>query len=392
MKNTKKDKKATKVDNKNAKTDKNKDKTKNKKKEEKKPKKKFPLIPQLDNYKEIIEDKDYNKLFLQDYKNNSIVCNIYGNKSPFYDCEYTGIASYSERKDKGGIDGPDFKKMYKVDPNAYMPEMPKFDGYYQCPRPITFPFADENMKNFNEVRDYFKDNDYYLTDKNKSINNIVPPKLNKKSVTSFMCAPILQQSNENKKYIIKMIDEYIEEEKKNHKYSPDQVYKMESVKALLSFKKVLERNKNGYYNGKILPEPPKEIVENFTVLKKLIREMLLRSDLDKGRQIEVYKEIFRIAGTKNRYVKYFENKKEDKLPVKPNVTTFNTTLYKPTIPFKTFYSSESKETEKTERSFANLTHTTWYGTTNGFSRRKFTEKEEDKLSFSKFKFFIFSIQ
>ncbi len=67
------------------------------KKEEQRKKKEFPLPPQPKNFKQIEYNEETGKLYLIDFNNDLIECNIFGEKIPQFHMNIAGTSNYSKR-------------------------------------------------------------------------------------------------------------------------------------------------------------------------------------------------------------------------------------------------------------------------------------------------------
>ncbi len=120
------------------------------KKEEQRKKKEFPLPPQLKNIKQIEYNEETGKLYLIDFNNDLIECNIFGEKIPQFHMNIAGTSNYSKRlKNNYNIEE------LNLEPDVYFPKKNKFDGYFPYLRPWSLPFINE-VKNpkimINEIK------------------------------------------------------------------------------------------------------------------------------------------------------------------------------------------------------------------------------------------------
>ena len=293
-------------------------------------KKTFPLPPQPENYKQINEVYDFGKLELVDYKGNITECDIYGSpKTKFYK-DITGIISFKERLDKKLI------KEFKYNNNSlYIPKITNFEGSSMFPRPISLPFVSQvesPIKLVNEV----KKEGRALVKKNKHIFSLKKPLNDDSIIPSFMCYKIGNNFPNDRNYLIKMIDNYISEKKKEHKLESDYEEKSLDVKALNNYKNKLKENMtNELYNGKnISASKQKDLLTKYDSIRKVIYQSGLKSHTSKNGlknriiNFDIYKKLYKIKGVGNENnifknpnmnIIFFKNKnkntKEKKLSV-----------------------------------------------------------------------------
>lgn len=325
---------------------------KDKKKEVKKPKKLFPLIPQLENYNTIYYNLNNNKTYLVDYKNHSFECNLYGEPYPSYKADITGSASYIERNDNELK--KEYDKLFKLNNNNYIPETNKFEGYSKCPRPLVKPFSQIKDNNINKqiINAFNKENafsDYFkiLQKKENSDSSNIP-------VCAYMNDPISLGDKENKKYLINMIDNYIQEKKNEQKYNQNYVYKLSHIKELLQFRQKLLKNVEVGLNGKQHIKPNDDIIKDYNIIKAFTHKKNINSKLLDDYKKDTYNVLFKITGT-------LDKRTEPKIDETQSKTQNN------------FYFTRSTFTENDSIS-PRKTNTTWYKTTGFFNvNNKFKE-------------------
>ena len=209
---------------------------KNQSKTEKIIKKSFPLPPQPENYKQINEDYDIGKLELVDYKGNITECDIYGSPKKRFMNDITGITTFKERFDKGLI--KEFKLNNK---SLYIPKTINFEGSMMFPRPLSLPFVN-HAENPEKLVKVVKKEGRALTNKNKATFSLKKPLKDKTTIPSFICQKIGNNNPNDRIYLIKMIDNFILQKKKEHKFDSEYVEKSSNIKALNNYKKKLNEN------------------------------------------------------------------------------------------------------------------------------------------------------
>lgn len=225
-------------------------------------------MEEIKNYKQIYEDLSTGKNLLLDYNNNQFECTKLGTKKPNYFREITGQDSYQARLENGLITKIQYDK-----PNHYNPFSNRLVGSLMYPRPLSIPFF--NNENNNEgnkekiLLDEIKKEDLYKTAKNKKI---FLKEKNKNEVPNFLCMKLAVDSPKDKKRLISLLKNEIDNRKKKYRYQP-KYYRRDGIyQGLSQHKKDFENNLNkNMYNGeKIQNTTQKDINNKFHVIKKLI--------------------------------------------------------------------------------------------------------------------------
>ena len=263
-------------------------------------KKSFPLPPQPDNYKQINELYDIGKLELVDYKGNITECDIYGKPKKKFLTNITGITSFRDRICKGLINECKLKNK-----SLYIPKANNFEGSSMFPRPISLPFV-SLLENPKKLVKEAKKEGRAMTKKNKNVFSLRKPLKDNNTIPSFICQKIGQNSSNERNYLIKLIDKYILEKKKEHKFEVDYTEKSSSIKALKNYKKKLNENmSNELYNGKIiLPPKQKDLMLKYDSIRKAIYNTGLKNNSSKSNMnriinFEAYKKLYKIKGVGN---------------------------------------------------------------------------------------------
>ena len=264
-------------------------------------KKTFPLPPQPENYKQINELYDIGKLELVDYKGNITECDIYGSPKKKFLKDITGITSFKERLDKKLI-----KEFQFNNKSLYIPKVINFEGSSMFPRPLSLPFVSQ-AENPNKLINEVKKEGRAITKKNKTIFSLKKPLKDKNTIPSFICQKIGKNFPNERNYLIQLIDNFISEKKKEHKFEADYEEKSSNIKALKNYKKKLNENMtNELYNGKIIsPSNQKDIILKYNSIRKAIYNSGLKSrssknsDVNKIINFDAYKKLYKIKGVGN---------------------------------------------------------------------------------------------
>ena len=264
-------------------------------------KKTFPLPPQPENYKQINELYDIGKLELVDYKGNITECDIYGSPKKKFLKDITGITSFKERLDKKLI-----KEFQFNNKSLYIPKVINFEGSSMFPRPLSLPFVSQ-AENPNKLINEVKKEGRAITKKNKTIFSLKKPIKDKNTIPSFICQKIGKNFPNERNYLIQLIDNFISEKKKEHKFEADYEEKSSNIKALKNYKKKLNENMtNELYNGKIIsPSNQKDIILKYNSIRKAIYNTGLKSrssknsDVNKIINFDAYKKLYKIKGVGN---------------------------------------------------------------------------------------------
>ena len=206
-------------------------------------------LHQRENYKQINEDNDSGKRVLVDYNGAEISCDIFGLPSKKYVNDISGAADYNLRLRKNLI------KRIKYDiKNLYTPITAKFEGSSMFPRPISIPFVNQE-KDSEILFKKIKLEKRMTEKKNKFILLLKKPPEDQKSIPSFICQQMHEENSQNKKYLINLIDDYVNKKKEQHKYEKNFEKKDKEIIALNNYKKILNDNMgNKLYSGKIIRE------------------------------------------------------------------------------------------------------------------------------------------
>lgn len=263
-------------------------------------KKTFPLPPQPENYKQINELYDIGKLELVDYKGNITECDIYGSPKKKFMNNITGITNFTDRLNKGLIN--EFKYNNK---SLYIPKTINFEGSSMFPRPLSLPFVSQAENPYKLVK-AAKREGRVLTKKNQIIFSLKKPLKDKTTIPSFICQKIGNNEPNERNYLIKFIDNFISEKKKEHKFESDYVEKSSHIKALNKYKKKLKENMtNELYNGKIISASnQKDLMMKYdSVRKAIFHRGLKRKSVKNGNgqiiNFDVYKKLYKIKGVGN---------------------------------------------------------------------------------------------
>ena len=264
-------------------------------------KKTFPLPPQPENYKQINELYDIGKLELVDYKGNITECDIYGSPKKKFLKDITGITSFKERLDKKLI-----KEFQFNNKSLYIPKVINFEGSSMFPRPLSLPFVSQ-AENPNKLINEIKKEGRAITKKNKTIFSLKKPLKDKNTIPSFICQKIGKNFPNERNYLIQLIDNFISEKKKEHKFEADYEEKSSNIKALKNYKKKLNENMtNELYNGKIIsPSNQKDLILKYNSIRKAIYNSGLKarssknSDVNKIINFDAYKKLYKIKGVGN---------------------------------------------------------------------------------------------
>ena len=229
-------------------------------------KRSFIMPPQPDNYKQINRIYDTGKKKLIDYNGKNQECDIFDFPVKKYFNNISGISDYNIRLNKNLIKEKKFNNN-----NLYIPITSKFEGSSMFPRPLSLPFANLNVDPMKLIKE-IKKKERITEIKNKKIFSMKKPLEDKKSIPQFICQKISIDDSSSKKYLINLIDKYINMRKKEHKFEINFEYKNKEIKSLKNYKAYLNENlgKN-LYNGKNINESGQiDIKEKFNSIKKLI--------------------------------------------------------------------------------------------------------------------------
>ena len=230
-------------------------------------------LHQRENYKQINEDNDSGKRELVDYHGIKIQCDIFGLPSKKYVNDISGVAAYNLRLRKNLI-----KKIKYDTKNLYTPITAKFEGSSMFPRPISIPFVNQE-KDSEILFKKIKLEKRMTEKKNKFILSLKKPCEDQKSIPSFICQQLHEENSQNKKYLINLIDNYVNKKKEQHKYEKNFENKDKEIIALNNYKKILNENMgNKLYSRKFIHEC--ELLEAFIYcLKYCLEYPYKRKDL-----------------------------------------------------------------------------------------------------------------
>jgi hypothetical protein len=135
--------------------------------------------------------------------------------------------------------------------------------------------------------------------KNKKIFSLKKPLKDKSTIPSFICHKIGKNNPYERNYLIKLIDNFITEQKEEHKFDLEYIYKAKNIKALNHYKKKLNENMtNELYNGKIIsPSSQKDIKIKYNSIRNAIYNSGLKKDKNnKIINLDLYKKLYKIKG------------------------------------------------------------------------------------------------
>jgi hypothetical protein len=244
-------------------------------------------INNFQKYKQIEFDENTNKLFLIDYNNNKIECNLFGSPIP----------TFPSKKQTKNFSN-------KIE-NFYRPIENKFDGYFSFPNPISFPFINEKKINKNKlIQQIFKENRFnsnfskkFLFSKEKNLISYFNSKIsdNEKNIKNF--------NNKIINHLINLINEHIKEKKIKNNFIEDIEKKDKKIKNLLKFKNSLLTKKNSL---KLNLPNEKNLIE-YKIIQKVIKNK--KNDENQNFNDEIYKKLNSIPGIKNISLLNNKNKK-----------------------------------------------------------------------------------
>ena len=227
----------------------------------------FPLPPQPKNFKQIEYNTENSKLTLVDYNNIKFECNLFGEELPTFKPYVTGTVMFKKRKDLNYIKPIEF-----ACDKLYHPRNRFFEGYFACPRPLSLPFINE-CSNPSLFIQAITDEKRIHTEKNKRVMALKIPSKENNSRLVFLTSTIAMEGNETKKYLINLINGYIEELKIENKYTLNKVTNDPNVKALKRFKKILKLNlEENVVNGKIVDKPDEKFKEEYSIITKILHQ------------------------------------------------------------------------------------------------------------------------
>ena len=353
-------------------------------------KKTFPLPPQPENYKQINEMYDIGKLELVDYKGTITECNIYGSPKKRFFTDITGINNFKERLQKGLI-----KELKYKNKSLYIPKTLNFEGSMMFPRPISLPFVNQTEKAEKLVNTVKKEGRLFEL-KNKKIFSLKKPLKDNNIIPSFICHKIGKNNPNDRNKLIKLIDNYISEQKEEHKLESNYIKKAPSIKALKKYKKKLNENMtNDLYNGKLIPPTDqKDIMLKYTSIRKAIhnngiknskKKLLQNFDISKMVNYEIYKKLYKIksVGDKNNIFKHPEMLTTFSSEYNNTLKDVNLTESNEEINYRTFIPNESQKNSmnKTHSSYTKIK----YKLSNNKNKQNLKDNNEYTIDDDKFK-------
>ena len=353
-------------------------------------KKTFPLPPQPENYKQINEMYDIGKLELVDYKGTITECNIYGSPKKRFFTDTTGINNFKERLQKGLI-----KELKYKNKSLYIPKTLNFEGSMMFPRPISLPFVNQTEKAEKLVNTVKKEGRLFEL-KNKKIFSLKKPLKDNNIIPSFICHKIGKNNPNDRNKLIKLIDNYISEQKEEHKLESNYIKKAPSIKALKKYKKKLNENMtNDLYNGKLIPPTnQKDIMLKYTSIRKAIhnngiknskKKLLQNFDISKMVNYEIYKKLYKIksVGDKNNIFKHPEMLTTFSSEYNNTLKDVNLTESNEEINYRTFIPNESQKNSmnKTHSSYTKIK----YKLSNNKNKQNLKDNNEYTIDDDKFK-------
>ena len=346
-------------------------------------KKTFPLPPQPENYKQINEMYDIGKLELVDYKGTITECNIYGSPKKRFFTDITGINNFKERLQKGLI-----KELKYKNKSLYIPKTLNFEGSMMFPRPISLPFVNQTEKAEKLVNTVKKEGRLFEL-KNKKIFSLKKPLKDNNIIPSFICHKIGKNNPNDRNKLIKLIDNYISEQKEEHKLESNYIKKAPSIKALKKYKKKLNENMtNDLYNGKLIPPTDqKDIMLKYTSIRKAIhnngiknskKKLLQNFDISKMVNYEIYKKLYKIksVGDKNNIFKHPEMLTTFSSEYNNTLKDVNLTESNEEINYRTFIPNES------QKNSMNKTHSSYTKIKNKLSNNKNKQNLKDNNEYT----------
>ena len=248
---------------------------------------------QFNNPNQIILNICYNqesgKLTLSDNYNNHYSCDLFGRITKRFFPNVTGQASYNERK----IKTEEKYKMPKTTTNFYVkekglieyyPQIRKFDGYTNFPRPTSPPFCnipDYILKNKTKnelislLEKYFSDN--------KSKKLISTDNYNKElsyltgDLNEFDCLKVDGEK------LLKLIKNTLDSIKEEYALKMNIFNKVPIVKALIQFRKYIKENTESLIiNNRKLKKPNSTIKKKYDIIHSTITNFGLKKNIFKN--------------------------------------------------------------------------------------------------------------
>ena len=270
-------------------------------------KKSFKMPPQPENYKQIYQVYDTGKRELVDYSGNKQECDIFGFPIKKYYNNISGISDFKLRLSKDLI-----KELKYNNKSLYMPITSKFEGTTMFPRPLSLPFVNQDIHPFKLIQELKKEKRISEA-KNKTILSLNEPLKDNEAIPNFICQKLAKENSTDSKYIMRLINKYINKKKQEHKYQLDFENKNKEIKALKEYKKTLSENLgNKFYNGKIISECKQEdIKEKYETIRKLIYNQDYKNKDIKNNTLVNYNSFSKLKslkriGTMNNFYKHDE--------------------------------------------------------------------------------------
>jgi hypothetical protein len=333
---------------------------------------------------------DIGKLELVDYKGTITECNIYGSPKKRFFTDITGINNFKERLQKGLI-----KELKYKNKSLYIPKTLNFEGSMMFPRPISLPFVNQTEKAEKLVNTVKKEGRLFEL-KNKKIFSLKKPLKDNNIIPSFICHKIGKNNPNDRNKLIKLIDNYISEQKEEHKLESNYIKKAPSIKALKKYKKKLNENMtNDLYNGKLIPPTnQKDIMLKYTSIRKAIhnngiknskKKLLQNFDISKMVNYEIYKKLYKIksVGDKNNIFKHPEMLTTFSSEYNNTLKDVNLTESNEEINYRTFIPNESQKNSmnKTHSSYTKIK----YKLSNNKNKQNLKDNNEYTIDDDKFK-------
>ena len=357
----------------------------------------YSIFEELPLIKNISYEMDSGKYLLLDNKGNNYICDIFGREKPVFKKNISGFLKGAQRKELKRVKSHSnmintnntqdiLNKKEKEETKSYFPSVSRFEGYAHFPRPLCPPFTnipqyalDENYKRL--LRN--KCEDKLVVDENKKVF----VKTNENNGLSYITSDIkgyLDKEKENnnfnndniqkkddKSYIIKMIDNTVNEYKIKYNCDLNElINKYRMIRTLLHLKKnLILNNGTNIINGRKLKEPNMYIVKEYKIIHNKIFNFNEKTKIrnEHKRLIKCYSQMnikniksdFNIDNNRSKYSRKILNK----IP-------FNKNLFSKKYVISSIKKDEEKK-EITKDSFVNI---------NKDKDKIIENKEENKIS------------
>ena len=260
----------------------------------------YQNLSEIKNYKQISTDLETGKILLVDYNNKNFECNRFGIPIIKFYREITGQKSYSTRLKTNLI------KKLKYPPPQYLPNTSNLVGSSKFPRPLSIPNFNQ-ISNSNKLIDSLKRGEYFSFPKNKIVFELEKPMKDSKALPNFFCVKLGMDSPKTRKYLIKLLDEKIQNKKKEY-YNEKKYYLKDSIyKGLNFYKNFFKENltKNLFNGSKIEYTKQKDINDKFRIIQKLIKKDGLNKMHSERQNInqDIYNKLYRGLEHKNNNLK-----------------------------------------------------------------------------------------